>query len=728
MTLRPHRVFLSAILVSLIIIVSAEYEWNETLQQFALKYSREISRLEKLLKERIDKDDSAKINSTLEEGQRIFQSAIDAFPDETLPHAHEFLAKLHYKVGSYESAILLYDEAIRRSELPGSYDPNEGSDAEEARQLREELKGDRERAQYLMLQRKLDEWTAANEGGITKDTTPLEPIALLEGQLNVFPQNPQSLYDKAKYTVLSLDSPKDEDGDPSSRNDLSWEAHNLFDEAQYAAYIAYTYGKMRGLAGGRQCLHKYKANDRVLMGGKLWIQMASNVTLIARESQVETKLHIGAITLEYVLLSGRDAVISGYAGQCQVYVPHPYVNLADNLPMIASWEAIDTTTILAPAGNRRAYDGKLSRSLHGLPEYEIPTPEGYNVFQSIVLLTGYKSTNYFHFVAETLPSIISLKESIDATLDSDNDKEIMITPNLQHGFVDGFLRLLIPDAFKKNKVSDKIIQWGPNIRPVFDDDGEEVIGEGFLSTHPIALGRRLDVVTWDQPNTAPAPTEGPPYCLTPPPLLNVTRHELWKKVGAKETTDNAPRIVYCKGKLVEEEEKQLLLELKGVTESTGAKLFVYSLPSGENETSSKSNLKEVRKTVKLFHSATVVVGAHGEALVNSIFSRPGTTVIEMGFESVPQASQYRHLSTSLGLKHVDINLTKDSRSFGAAEYMLREGGLEDVVEAVLDGLRDAAENEGGDRAAVKDEVGAAQEGAAQEGAAVQEEAGVHSEL
>ena len=725
MTLRPHRVIFSAILVGLMIIASAEYEWNETLHQLTLKYSRELSKFEKLLK-RVDKDDSGKINATLEEGQRIFQSAIDAFPDETLPHAHEFLAKLHYKVGSYESAIVLYDEAIRRSELPGSHDPYEGSDKEEARLFREELKGERERAQYYMLQKKLDEWAAGNEGGMTKDTTPLEPIALLEGQLNVFPQNPQSLYEKAKYTVLSLDSPMDDDGDPSSRNDLSWEAHGLYEEAQYASFIAYAYGKMRGLAGGRQCIHKYKAIDRVLMGGKLWSQMASNVTLIARESQVETKLYMGAITLEYVLLSGRDAVISGYAGQCQVYAPHPYVNLADNLPMISSWEAIDTTTVYAPTGNRRAYDRVVSRSPQGLAEYEIPSPEGYNVFQSIVLLTGYKSTNYFHFVAETVPSIISLKESIDATLDSDNDKEIMVTPNLQYGFVDGFVRLLIPYAFKKNKVSSKIIQWGPNVRPVFDEDGEEVIGEGFLSTHPIALGRRLDVVTWDQPHTAPAPTEGPPYCLTPPPLLDVTRHELWKKVGVKETSYDAPRIIYCRGKLAQEEEKQLLLELKGVTESTGAKLFLYNLPSDDDEKSSKTNLKEVRKTVKLFHSATVVLGAHGEALVNSIFARPGTTVIEMGFESVPQASQYRHLSTSLGLKHVDIYLAKDSRSFGAAEYKLREGGLKDVVEAVLDGLRDATETatetEGGDQAAVGDKVGEAK------GTADQEEAGVHSEL
>ena len=704
------------------IIASAEDEWNETAQELALKYSRELSRFDKLLKGRIDKDDSVKINSTLEEGQRIFQSAIDTFPDESLPHAHEFLAKLHYKVGSYESAIELYDEAIRRAELPGSSDPAEGNDEAEARQLRKALKGDRERAQYLMLQIKLDEWIAGNEGGIAKDTTPLEPIALLEGQLNVFPQNPQSLYDKAKYTVLSLDSPKDEDGDPSTRNDLSWEAHEMFDEAQYAAYIAFTSGKRRGLAGGKQCLYKYKAIDRVLVGGKLWSQMASNITEIAREWQVETKLYIGAITLEYVLLSGRDAVISGYAGQCQVYVPHPYVNLAENLPMIASWEAIDTTTIYAPKGYHRAYNGKVARSPTGLVEYEIPSPEGHNVFQSIVLLTGYKSTNYFHFVAETLPSIISLKESIDATLDSDNDKEIMITPNLQYGFVDGFLRLLIPDAFKKNEVSNKIIQWGPNIRPVFDEDGEEVIDEGLLSTHPIALGRRLDVVTWDQPLTAPAPTEGPPYCLTPPPLLNVTRYEVWKKVGVKETSDDAPRIVYCKGKLVEQEEKQLLLELKGVADLMSAKLFVYSLPS--DEVPSKSNLKEVRKTVKLFHSATVVVGAHGEALVNSIFSRPGTTVIEMGFESVPQASQYRHLSTSIGLKHVNINLAKDSRSFGGAEYKLREGGLKDVKDAVLDGLRGATETEGGDRAADEEEAG----DAAQEGAAAQVEAGVQSEL
>jgi hypothetical protein len=51
----------------------------------------------------------------------------------------------------------------------------------------------------------------------------------------------------------------------------------------------------------------------------------------------------------------------------------------------------------------------------------------------------------------------------------------------------------------------------------------------------------------------------------------------------------------------------------------------------------------------------------GASLANIAFSRPGTTVIEMGFESLPQASHYRHLSSALGLNHVDVWLERDAR-------------------------------------------------------------------
>lgn len=51
-------------------------------------------------------------------GKEAFDNALTAFPDETVSHAHALFAKICVKVGVYDEATRLFDEAIRRASLP----------------------------------------------------------------------------------------------------------------------------------------------------------------------------------------------------------------------------------------------------------------------------------------------------------------------------------------------------------------------------------------------------------------------------------------------------------------------------------------------------------------------------------------------------------------------------------------------------------------------------------
>lgn len=77
---------------------------------------------------------------------------------------------------------------------------------------------------------------------------------------------------------------------------------------------------------------------------------------------------------------------------------------------------------------------------------------------------------------------------------------------------------------------------------------------------------------------------------------------------------------------------------------------------------------------------------HGASLANIAFCQKGTTVVEMGF-NIPQAGHYLHLANSLELNYVGIRLQKNSRSFGATEVSVGEFGVDEVANAVIEGLK-----------------------------------------
>lgn len=729
---------------------------NHLAERMALHYTEQLNIIVELLDRPIGSITKSDIEDVLNKGQAAFDEALEAFPDDTLPHAHALFAKLCVKIGRYEQSLELFDEAIRRASIPlntdddiedGTNDTTTTSklnkqpqhnpqEIAEAEALAKQLILERNRSHFTFLQNQINAWDVANNalygGGIPPETSPLDPLQIVELQLEVFPNpHPQSLFDKATFMVLLLDSPpkklyddETESDEPVNVTASAWEAYETYSRAQTWAFGAYLHGKKRGLAGGKPCEGK-ESGFGLAVGGTAWSNVAlESTTFAGDEDGDEGALYMGTITLQNVLVSGKDAVLSGYGGNCQVYLPHRYVSLVDNIPMVNSWETpiheisqgdspFWSTHI--PGNDYSAFNGKIEKDMMGSDVLAIPDPKPRSVkngYDSAVLLSGYASDNYYHFVSEVLPSLVLMKDRVKESLASTNTnsqgkaKDIVIVPNLQHEFVEGFFRLMLPEAFvqdddssmvsrllgrQEDKLSPHIVQWGSDKHPT--DDGEEVVK--YASHHPIVYARRLYAAAWDQP--AEAPLGGPSHCLTPAALLRNMQQAVWKaveKVKGKAKRSSKPTIVYCSRsssptrKL--KEETELLARLEELASTMNAELVMFEKKSTDaNSTSSASPtpLEFIAETVELFQSATVVVGVHGASLANIAFSRPDTTIVELGLEGLPQASHYRHVSNSLGLKHVDVFLSKDPRSLGATEVKLRKGGLEKVLNAVGSGLK-----------------------------------------
>jgi len=702
------------------------------------------------------------VESILLEGKTAFEAALRAFPDESLPHAHLLFAKLCTKVRAYQESLPLFDEAIRRASMPlengttnmgggaasSSSSPSSSSvDARaraEASSLVQQLVLERSRSHFLLLENEVSKWDDVNNrlhrGGIAPGTSPLVPLVSVEKQLEIFPKHSQALHNKASFLVLSLDDdapPENTNGRNSTvASSRSWEAYDTFRKSQVTGYEAYTHGKNQHLAGGNSCIRRGNNNDDVglVVGGSAWSNAlgASSTpfsynnnkhTTTTVSDEIDDDLYMGIITLQNIVISGRDAVLSGHGSDCHVYVPHPYVNLANNLPIVTSWEtdammmAGQEALLLpllayVPEGNNNAYGGKIAKDPRtGNDDLMIPDPKRSaqrGRFHSALLLAGYASYNYYHFVSETLPSLVATRKYARSVLEKGDSNHVVIIPNLQYEFAEGFVRLLLPEAFwdedddedddednnGKNKLSPQIVQWGANKRPTNSNEGDA--SAKFDSSHPIAHVRRLVAVAWDQPVRAPPPVDGPPHCLTPAPLLRAMRRGVWNAVnalrGVDETINKNLKVVYCSRStsptrsLMEEEE--LLLRIKDGIREEGlhAEVILFEKKTDKNE-KSRFPLEFIMDTIRLFQSADVVVGVHGASLANIAFANVGTTVVEMGLEGLSQASHYRHLSQALDLHHVDVFLAKDARSLGAVGVTLREGELESVVEAVVGGLK-----------------------------------------
>lgn len=681
------------------------------------------------------------------QGREAYTEALKALPDETVPHVPSLFAKLCVKVGIYDEAIDMFDEAIRRTSL--SLDRNHDVSVRiETEELIDQLQLERRRAHNKFIEHKVLMWDAANKqgynGGIPPETSPFDPLEYVELQLSVFPlPHPQTLFEKATLMTLTLDSPEDEIMKSDENKVLfatarAWEAYEIYQKSQTIAYDAYLLGKKRSLAGGLPC--EDLIGGELLVGGTAWSQhalkhanMKSSPFAYDKTKAVQNDdLYMGIVTLENVIISGRDAVISGYQQFCSVFVRHPYVNLPNNIPMVTSWElpiSEDKRKLLEtyiPEGDKNAYGGVMSKMISkknrqandalliadprlggvigkdgkGNDMMFIPNSRANNTwFDSAILLTGYASTNYFHFVTEVLPSLVVMRNRIKDIIKDGRKKtkDVVVIPNLHHDFVEGFMRLLLPEVFNDNgELLPHIVEWGPGEKP----KGKHT--SIFTSTHPIAYTERLVTVIWDQPKEAPPPLSGPAHCLTPAPLLRAMQRVVLKSVDDMAPTPKliswplpvvtafSKRVVYCSRSLSATrrlaEEDELISKLRQIADKEDAELVIFQKEAATDSAKDSSPLSSVTDAIKLFHSASVVVGVHGASLANIVFCQKGTTVVEMGF-NIPQAGHYLHIANSLELNYVGIRLQKNSRSFGATEVSVGEGGVDEVANAVIEGLK-----------------------------------------
>ena len=343
---------------------------EEIAKQMAMRYTEQLTILTQLLDESVS-DQTTFAKEKYDIGKSAFDAALKAFPDDTLPHAHSLFAKVCVKMAMYEESLELFDEAIRRSSLPLEQAAAQGGNMAsqeimEAQYLIRQLMMERNRSNSMIYQSKVNAWDQATAQGIPLDTSPLVPLEFVKSLLKVFPApHPQALFEQATLNVLALDTPKQEDADDNIKDDTeesstsgqinengnffhAWETWDMYRQAQDSAFGAYTIGKQYTLAGGKRCNEKDDLLG-IVDGGTEWSRVAHKSTPFAyNEDQYhgdggstteDNDMYMGIITIDSAVVSGKDAVVSGYGDNCLVFVPHPYVNLANNLPMVSAWEA-----------------------------------------------------------------------------------------------------------------------------------------------------------------------------------------------------------------------------------------------------------------------------------------------------------------------------------------------------------------------------------------------------
>lgn len=108
--------------------------------------------------------------------------------------------------------------------------------------------------------------------------------------------------------------------------------------------------------------------------------------------------------------------------------------------------------------------------------------------------------------------------------------------------------------------------------------------------------------------------------------------------------------------------------LREGTAAIGAKFIVFN---GKD--------LSLKQQASLFANATVVVGVHGAAFANILFSSPKVMVAELSFNS-EFTKHYAHAATALGFEYKAYPLEGDERGAGADTVKYAVG----VAEALLD--------------------------------------------
>ena len=317
-----------------------------------------------------------------------------------------------------------------------------------------------------------------------------------------------------------------------------------------------------------------------------------------------------------------------------------------------------------------------------------------STYPRLASLVNYASTDFYHFVLEGLGRLALLLPVLLA----DPSLQLAVPTTRTklaggQGFVAQLLQLALPAGFAPARLvpyADEGDAPGERLRAssqivwadwpsVSSDDG--FVWPSVSSDDGFGFGR------------ADGRTNGrPTHCLTPAPVLRAAAAMVARAWEAKHPEVHAaefearPALIVAVRRdvsmrnLAPADEASLLSEMRNLAAEVHWELVVFDGSAG------------IAGSVPLFRRARAVVGVHGGALSNVLFSAHDSAgngrvlLVELTVAS-RIAAHYAHAAAALGLRYQAVPLVDDGRGVGASSVRLPEGAAHAVAELVAEHAR-----------------------------------------
>eukprot|EP00928_Gymnodinium_smaydae_P081040 TRINITY_DN64619_c0_g1_i1.p1 TRINITY_DN64619_c0_g1~~TRINITY_DN64619_c0_g1_i1.p1 ORF type:complete len:635 (+),score=62.32 TRINITY_DN64619_c0_g1_i1:288-1907(+) len=442
-------------------------------------------------------------------------------------------------------------------------------------------------------------------------------LKLMDKQLEIYPKSPVLHFDRATAQIMVSEFM----GAASNATKLAVKG---FADAQEAAFHAWKAGLKERGRSGPECDDKgaivYDWTEP--RGALVSIETVTELTTVAygTESAFQDK---GAYVarFENVGISGDDGVIVDES-RCQVFMASAgsVVNLAQNMQMLEIWTGPPTPYADGPEW--KWYDHSWgSMPNHGAQEKPVALKKAASIVQ-------FAGKSYFHTITELFGRLWLLKRH-----GVFEDPEVRLVVPQPSGFLGAGLEHLLSGT---GIGSNRRVYWAngqPDVRLRIES---------------------LFYANWMPP--APLGADGG-HCSTPRSVLsNVRMNLLSLSTPAKKVSRG---LVFIK-----RPPNQMRSDVKGGPELQRKLREACDLTKGEVKFELFDGTLKPQATVKLFSRALLVVGVHGGALTNILFSPSGAELFELGFQT-PFASHYRHLAAALDLKYTLLPLVANNRGIGS---------------------------------------------------------------
>ena len=414
-------------------------------------------------------------------------------------------------------------------------------------------------------------------------------------------------------------------------------------------------------------------------------------------------------------ICGADGVIT-QANLCRVYTgaTGAYVDLAANLQMMAAWD------MRGPQGQYQYHD-HFNRQSRRQPPPPLPPPIRIARAASII---QFAVTSYYHWVAEALGRLLMLSD----TLKRDPHLKLILPGHARGAFGgEGSSATSSGRIGEKNKIRNKNNNDGnlSKSKKKGPEPKKHFIAQ-FLALLPfpidparivwydargpnaerVVITKELLYPDWDGV-TNTAASNLPVHCLAPRPILRLIRssfdHVRHAAPMCSSSSDDSNdgngngsnssssssssssggasggdanklrRPILVLASRANDKMRRLVNEpelLEALKTYSGYDVHVFD---GSRAT--------VHDAIRLFSSASAVVGVHGGALSNVVFCHEGTRVIELGFRS-PASRHYAHAAYALNLEYHLMFVERSEQGMAASEVKIGAETIEAVVAAV----------------------------------------------